>query len=115
MHWLDRMKDTKVSYSGTLASLTKIFTDSERTLQTVHSEGVIAHNKHFDIQLFKVHEVQNAGIIDFTFIPGEQNTADQLMKALVDTKHQQFMRQLGMGDMGSHSEVDLFLLSSYRT
>jgi len=101
-HWLDHPDTSTPGYTGTLSAPTTIFTDSERALQTVKSEGITARNKHFDIRLFKAREVQRAGIVNFTFVPGEHNAADGLTKALVEVKHRQFLEQLGMRSGGAH-------------
>jgi len=101
-HWLDHPDNSTPSYTGTLSASTTIFTDSERALQTVKSEEITARNKQFDIQLFKARKVQRAGIVNFTFVPGEHNAAHGLTKALVEVKHRQFLEQLGMRSGGAH-------------
>jgi len=62
----------------------------------VKSEGVTARNKHFDIRLFKSREVQQQGIVDFTYIPSLNNAADGLTKALAETAHCHFLDMVGL-------------------
>jgi len=83
-------------YSTTLALPTTIYTDSERAIQTVKSEGVTARNKHFDICLFKSREVQQEGIVNFTYIPSQDNAADGLTKALPESAHCRFLNMVGI-------------------
>ena len=78
-----------------LSQPTTIYTDSARAIQTVSSEGVTARNKHFDIRLFKFHEVQQLGIVQFTFVSGENNAADSLTSALPESMHRQLLTMIG--------------------
>ncbi|RPB02945.1 hypothetical protein L873DRAFT_1801543 [Choiromyces venosus 120613-1] len=73
-----------------------IFIDSKRVIQTMKSEKVTAQNKHFDIQLFKLHKVQQGGIIDFTFIPSMNNATDGLTQALVEITHYCFLKMIAI-------------------
>ena len=93
---IDSPLQKQTGYSVTLPSPTTIFTDSERALQTVKSEGVTARNKHFDIRLFKSREVQREGIVNFTYIPSQQNAADGLTKALPEATHYHFLNMIGL-------------------
>jgi hypothetical protein len=91
-----RPPDASTSYSPTLQLPTTIFSDSERAIQNVKSEGVTARNKHFDIRLFKSKELQKLGIVDFTFVQSGDNAADGLTKALVNVRHAAFLNMLGL-------------------
>jgi len=84
------------AYPPTLSQPTTIYTDSARAIQTVSSEGVTARNKHFDICLFKSREVQQLGIVRFIFVPGEDNAADGLTKALPESMHRRFLTMIGL-------------------
>jgi hypothetical protein len=92
--------DVTESYTFTLPLPTIIFSDSERAIQNVKTEGITARNKHFDIRLFKSKELQSLGIVDFTFVRSENNAADGLTKALVDVKHKVFQSVLGLRPRG---------------
>jgi hypothetical protein len=63
-------------------------------IQNVISEGVTARNKHFDVCLMKVREMVKAGVVKFIFRRSVENVADGFTKALVDSRHQEFVRQL---------------------
>ncbi|RPA90512.1 hypothetical protein L873DRAFT_433550 [Choiromyces venosus 120613-1] len=83
-------------YLTTLSISTIIFTDSQGSIQMVKSEGVTAQNKHFNIHLFKSHEVQQEGIVDLVFILSKDNAADELMKAIGETMYHYFLKIIGM-------------------
>ncbi|KAG0130627.1 hypothetical protein HOY82DRAFT_458751, partial [Tuber indicum] len=59
-----------------------IFSDSERAIANVKSEGITTRNKHFDIRLLKSRELQKNQVVDFTYIPSQQNRADGFTKGL---------------------------------
>ena len=59
-----------------------IYSDSERAIATVKSEGITTRNKHFDIRLLKSRELQQHGVVDFTFSRSELNKADGFTKSL---------------------------------
>jgi hypothetical protein len=82
------------SYTSTPTQPTIIYSDNEKAIQNVKTEGIMARNKHFDIRLFKSKELQKLGYVYFTFIQGQDNMADGLTKALVDVKHVVFQNAL---------------------
>jgi len=73
-----------------------IYSDSERAIATVKSEGITTRNKHFDIRLLKSRELQQHGVVDFTFIRSELNKADGFTKSLTMARHGEFVKQLGL-------------------
>ena len=83
-------------YTPTLPSATTIYTDSQRAIENICSEGVSAQNKHFDIRLFKSRELQRAGIVTFIFRGTDENAADGLTKVLTQSRHEIFLKQLGL-------------------
>jgi hypothetical protein len=59
-----------------------IFCDSQSVVQFVNSGKISDRNKHWDVKYLMIHEYINKGEISVIHVPGDENPADMLTKAL---------------------------------
>ena len=75
---------------------TIIHADNQGAIKHASSEGVTARTKHFDISLKHARDLQQKGIVQFTYIPSAENTADVFTKGLPLPSHRQHTESLGV-------------------
>jgi hypothetical protein len=78
---------------------TRIFTDNQSALTTVHSEGLKTRTKHVDIRFHAARNLQQLGLVDFADIPSADNAADVFTKGLAQDAHWKMVGLLGMASM----------------
>ena len=75
---------------------TIIHADNQGAIKHASSEGVAARTKHFDISLRHARDLQQKGIVRFTYIRSAENTADIFTKGLPLTDHRRHIENLGL-------------------
>ena len=76
---------------------TIIHADNQGAIKHASSEGVTARTKHFDISLRHARDLQQKGIVRFTYIQSAENTADVFTKGLPLPSHRRHVENLGLG------------------
>ena len=75
---------------------TVIYADNQGAIKHAKTEGITARTKHFDIYLKHTRDLQQKGIVRFTYTQSAENTADILTKGLPAPSHRQHVRNLGL-------------------
>ena len=75
---------------------TVIYADNQGAIKHARTEGITARTKHFDIYLKHTRDLQQKGIVRFTYTQSAENTADILTKGLPAPSHRQHVRNLGL-------------------
>jgi hypothetical protein len=83
---------------------TRIFTDNQGALDTIHGEGIKTRTKHIDIRFHAARNLQQLGLVDFAYIPTTDNTADVFTKGLAKVAHWKMVGLLGMASMGGPAD-----------
>ena len=76
---------------------TVIYTDNQGAIKHANTEGITARTKHSDIYLNHARDLQQKGIIRFTYIRSAENTADIFTKRLPLPSHRQHVENLSLG------------------
>ena len=79
------------------ANATVIYADNQGAIKHVNTEGITARTKHFDIYLKHARDLQQKGIVQFTYVQSTENTADILTKGLPVPSHRRHVENLGLG------------------
>ena len=75
---------------------TTIYVDNQGAIKHAKTEGITARTKHFDIYLKHAQDLQQKGIIRFTYTQSAENTADILTTGLPAPSHRQHVRNFGL-------------------
>jgi hypothetical protein len=59
-----------------------MFCDSTGALSVIHNPVLADFGRHIDVILHHLRERQDAGYVNFEYIPSNENVADALTKAL---------------------------------
>ena len=78
---------------------TVIYADNQGAVKHVNTEGITAGTKHFDIYLKHTRDLQQKGIVQFTYIKSAENTVDVFTKGLPLPGHRQHVKNLGLNDL----------------
>ena len=76
---------------------TIIYADNQGAIKHANTEGITARTKHFDIYLKHARDLQQKGIVRFTYVQSADNTADILTKGLPAPSHRRHAKNLGLG------------------
>ena len=68
--------------------------DSQVAVQQLHVGRLTSASKHIALDFYAVKEHMDAGLIDVTHLPGDDNTADLMTKPLVRTTHERHTAEL---------------------
>ena len=75
--------------------------DSQGALRSMRNPQITQRTKHIDVIHHFVRERCAMGEIDFEFVPGNDNVADVLTKAMPGRKHKWCCEQLGVVELDS--------------
>ena len=89
--------------SATDAIGVAIYAGNQGAIKHANTEGITARTKHFDIYLKHARDLQQKGIVQFTYIKSMENTVDVLTKGLPLPSHCQHVKNLELGDLGQMS------------
>ena len=76
---------------------TVIYADNQGAIKHANTEGITARTKHFDIYHKHARDLQQKGIIRFTYVQSAENTADILTKGLPAPSHRRHVENLRLG------------------
>ena len=68
--------------------------DSQVAVQQLHAGRLTSASKHIALDFYAVKEHMDAGLIDVTHLPGDDNTADLMTKPLVRTTHERHTAEI---------------------
>jgi glutamate formiminotransferase len=73
---------------------------NQGAIKTIVSGTSKASTKHIDVRFHNSRHAHASGIINCTYIPTNENTADICTKALAAPRHRYLVDKLGMKDVG---------------
>ena len=88
--------DSEPSAVGAIGTI--IYADNQGAIKHANTEGITARTKHFDIYLKHARDLQQKGIVQFTYIKSADNTADIFTKGLPLPSHRQHVKNLGLSN-----------------
>jgi hypothetical protein len=77
-----------------------LYCDNQGAIKTIVSGTSKASTKHIDVRFHNSRHSHASGIINCTYIPTNENTADICTKALAAPRHRFLVDKLGMKDVG---------------
>jgi hypothetical protein len=77
-----------------------LYCDNQGAIKTIVSGTSKASTKHIDVRFHNSRHAHASGIINCTYIPTNENTADICTKALAASRHRYLVDKLGMKDVG---------------
>jgi glutamate formiminotransferase len=87
----------------TTAAVT-LYCDNQGAIKTIMSGTSKASTKHIDVRFHNSRHAHASGIINCTYIPTNENTADICTKALAAPRNRFLVDKLGMKDVGLSEE-----------
>ena len=87
-------------------SATQLRDNNQGSIALAKNPGDHPHSKHIQLQYYFIHFAIDEGTIELDYIPTSQMPADGLTKSLVRTKHESFVKLLGMKAHPSGSVVN---------
>jgi putative hemolysin len=86
----------RATESSSTANPVTLFCDNQGALNTIVSGVSKASTKHIDVRFHNSRHAYASGILNCTYIPSNENTADICTKALPAVQHKVLMGKLGM-------------------
>jgi phage terminase small subunit len=77
-----------------------LYCDNQGAIKTIVTGTSKASTKHIDVRFHNSRHAHASGIINCTYIPTNENTADICTKALAAPRHRYLVDKLGMKDVG---------------
>jgi hypothetical protein len=96
----ERTRTTAAERTTAAMGAVTLYCDNQGAIKTIVSGTSKASTKHIDVRFHNSRHAHASGIINCTYIPTNENTADICTKALAAPRHRFLVDKLSMKDVG---------------